>query len=124
MLTLLASPYARGSLAVLAILAALWGYGAWQYEAGYDDAERARAMADLVAQVEESHRLSIIANELERQVEELRQAQPKIIERYNNVIIEKPLHIDCRIDTDRMQHITSAIEAANSSQSSGAVRAD
>lgn len=124
MLALLASPYARGSLAVLSILAALWGYGAWQYEAGYDDAERARAMADLVAQVEESHRLSIMADEIERRVEELRQAQPKIIERYNNVIIEKPLPIDCRIDTDRMQQLTRAIEAANSSQSIGALRTD
>lgn len=116
--SLLANKYVIQGAAALALILAAWGYGALRYHSGYDDAERARSMADLVAYVDESHRLSILANELETRIAELRDVQPKIIERYNRVVVEKPLPVDCRLDSDRLQHITSAIEAANSGKPS------
>ena len=47
----------------------------------------------------------------------LREAQPKIIERFNRVIIEKPLPADCVIDSDRLRELNAAISTANSSKS-------
>lgn len=109
--------FIQGAAAILFVLSA-WGYGAWKYSSGYDDAQQERSMADLVAYVGESNRLALLANELEARIAELRDVQPKIIERYNRVVVEKPLPVDCRLDIDRMQHITRAIEAANSDKPS------
>jgi hypothetical protein len=47
----------------------------------------------------------------------LREAQPKIIERFNRVIIEKPLPADCVIDFDRLRELNAAISTANTSKS-------
>lgn len=106
----------QGAAALLVILVA-WAYGAWQYHSGYGDAEHDRAVADLVAYRHESERLALISDELEARIAALRDVQPKIIERYNRVVVEKPLPADCRLDPERLRIITRAIEAANSGQS-------
>jgi hypothetical protein len=40
-------------------------------------------------------------------------AKPKIIERYNRVVVEKPLPDGCIIDTARLRELNAAIESAN-----------
>ena len=112
----LTNRYVLGAAGILVGLAALWGFGQYKYHVGYTEAERARSMADLVAFVEESHRLAILSDQLEQRIAELREVQPKIIERYNSVVVEKPLPADCRIDAGRLQQLSSAIKAANSGQ--------
>ena len=66
----------------------------------------------------ESLRLQGLSQNLELQLTALREAQPKIIERFNRVIIEKPLPADCLIDSDRLRELNAAISTANTSKSS------
>lgn len=115
-LALLANKYViQGAVALIVLLAA-WGYGQWKYHVGYGAAENDRAVADLVAYKGEVERMANLSDQLETRIAELRDVQPKIIERYNRVVVEKPLPADCRLDDERLQHVTRAIEAANSIQ--------
>ena len=74
-------------------------------------------MADLESFKSESLRLQGLSQNLELQLTALREAQPKIIERFNRVIIEKPLPADCFIDSDRLRELNAAISTANTSKS-------
>jgi len=113
---LLANKYVVQAAAALAVILAAWGYGAWRYHSGYGDAEHDRAVADLVAYKHESERLAQVADLLEARIATMRDIQPKIIERYNRVVVQNPLPADCRLDPVRLQLITRAIEAANSGE--------
>ena len=76
-----------------------------------------RHVADLESFKLKSLRLQALSQNLELQLTALREAQPKIIERFNRVIIEKPLPGDCLIDSDRLRELNAAISTANTSQS-------
>lgn len=59
------------------------------------------------------HQISGLSATLETQLTEMRQVQPKIIERYTNVANSKPLPIECVIDSDRLRELNAAVQAAN-----------
>ena len=119
--TLLSSRYALIAIALMAGLAGLWGFGKYQHSKGYALAQRDRAMADLESFKSEAERLNGLSVTLEAQLTAIRTEQPKIIERYNRVIIEKPLPAGCVIDTDRMRELNTAIQTSNSRQLSSPV---
>ncbi len=117
MIALLTNRYILIALAMIAGMAGLWGYGKYQFHVGYQAAENTRHLADLESFKSESIRLQGLSQTLETQLTTLREAQPKIIERYNHVVIEKPLPSDCIIDADRLRELNAAISTANSSKS-------
>ena len=117
MIALLTNRYILIALAMVAGMSGLWGYGKYQFHVGYQAAENIRHLADLESFKSESFRLQGLSQNLEAQLSGLREAQPKIIERYNRVVIEKPLSSDCIIDTERLRELNAAIEAANTGKS-------
>ena len=119
MIWLLANRYVLVAIAIAIVAATsgLWAYGKYQYHVGYQAAENVRHVADLESFKSESLRLQGLSQNLELQLTALRDAQPKIIERFNRVIIEKPLPADCVIDSDRLRELNAAISAANTGKS-------
>lgn len=115
---LLANPYVVRALLALGATMMAWGFSSWRYHVGYTDAEHDRSVADLVAYKHETERLAQISDLLEGRIALMREVQPKIIERYNHVIVQNPLPTDCSLDADRLRVITRAIEAANTGKSS------
>ena len=113
MISLLANRYILIALALAASITGLWGYGRYQFHIGYQAAENIRHLADLESFKSESIRLQGLSESFEEQLKALREAQPKIIERYNRVVIEKPLPADCLIDTERLRELNAAITSAN-----------
>ena len=116
MIALLTNRYVLIAIAMVAGMSGLWGYGKYQFHVGYQAAENIRHLADLESFKSESMRLQGLSQNLEAQLSTLREAQPKIIERYNRVVIEKPLPGDCIIDADRLRELNAAITTANSSK--------
>lgn len=110
---LIENKYVVYALAVAAVLLSLWGYGKWQYHSGYSTAEKERYLADLESFRLESLRLHDLSTTLQAQITSMLDAKPKIIERYNRVIVEKPLPDGCIIDTARLRELNAAIETAN-----------
>ena len=113
-IALLANQWVQRGLIAFGVVLMAWGVSSWRYHAGYSAAEHDRAVADLVAYKHETERLARISDELEARISGMRDIQPKIIERYNNVTVQNPLPVDCRLDSERLRIITGAIEAANS----------
>ncbi|MGC0151868.1 hypothetical protein ACPRNU_05355 [Chromobacterium vaccinii] len=113
--------YALGGL----LLAALWAGSVWRaYSHGREverlraasvvataDADRARG--DLEAYQTEVNRLHSVSVVIEQRLDQLREAKPKIIERYNRVIESHPLPADCRPGAERLRELNAAIAAAN-----------
>ncbi|MBV8282006.1 MAG: hypothetical protein JO347_08080 [Candidatus Eremiobacteraeota bacterium] len=83
------------------------------------DARRgaAEARADLEGYRAETERLHVLSQRIEATLSALRQAQPKILERYNHVVEKQPLPFDCRPGADRLRELNAAIEAANAAAS-------
>ncbi|MEN7431724.1 hypothetical protein VA599_13270 [Chromobacterium sp. TRC.1.1.SA] len=83
------------------------------------DARRgaAEARADLEGYRAETERLHALSQRIETMLSALRQAQPKIMERYNHVVEKQPLPADCRPGADRLRELNAAIEAANAARS-------
>ena len=117
-LMLLTNKYVQFALIAVVALAALWGYGKHRYSLGYSQAQKERYVADLESFQAESKRLQGLSTVIENQLAEFRAIEPKVIERYTNVVTQVPLPATCRVDSERMRTINSAIEAANSSQPS------
>ena len=117
MIALLTNRYVLIAIAMVAGMSGLWGYGKYQFHVGYQAAENIRHLADLESFKSESMRLQGLSQNLEAQLSTLREAQPKIIERYNRVVIEKPLPGDCIIDADRLRELNAAITTANTGKS-------
>jgi hypothetical protein len=113
---LFTNPYVQRALFALGATLIAWGFSSWRYHVGYAAAERDREVADLVAYKNESERLSHLSDVLESRIAELRDVQPKIIERYHRVVVTSPLPADCLLDPERLQLITRAIEAANTGE--------
>ena len=122
MIALIANRYVLFAALLSAGMLGLWGYGKYQFHVGFQAAENIHHLAELESFKSESIRLNGLSQTLERQLNAMRDAQPKIIERYNRVVIEKPLPADCRLDDERLRHVTRAIEAAKALKGSGATR--
>jgi hypothetical protein len=123
-LTLLTNRYVQIAAIVVIVLAALWGYGKHQHSLGYSQAQNERHLADLESFKSESARLQGLSVTIENQLAQLRLTEPKIIERYINVITKNPLPSTCAIDANRMLNINTAIQAANSGKLSKPLPAD
>lgn len=117
LLNLISNRYVQFALIGAAIVLCLWGFGKYQHAQGYAKAQSDRAYADLAAFKSEAERLQGLSVTLESQLTEMRQAQPKIIERYTNVANTKPLPANCVIDSDRLRELNAAVQAANSRKS-------
>lgn len=116
MIALLANRYVLFAVLLSAGILGLWGYGKYQFHVGFQAAENIHHLADLESFKSETIRLNGLSQTLERQLTALREVQPKIIERYNRVVIEKPLPADCIIDSGRLRELNTAIKAANTNQ--------
>lgn len=116
MIALFTNRYVLIVMAMVAGMSGLWGYGKYQFHVGYQAAENIRHLTDLESFQSESIRLQGLSQNLEAQLSTLRESQPKIIERYNRVVIEKPLPSDCIIDAGRLRELNAAITTANSSK--------
>ena len=108
-LTILSNRYVQLTLLVAVALAALWGYGKHQHSLGYSQAQKERYVADLESFQAESKRLQGLSTVIENQLAEFRAIEPKVIERYTNVVTQIPLPATCRVDSERMRTINSAI---------------
>lgn len=117
MISLFANRYVLFAALLSVGMLGLWGYGKYQFHVGFQAAENIHHLAELESFKSESIRLNGLSQTLERQLTALREAQPKIIERYNRVVIEKPLPADCLIDSGRLRELNVTIEAANTGKS-------
>ncbi len=114
------STYLIGAAAVvLAALGVRW-YGAAQYQAGVDQANADYTLAELTEFQRQTTRLAGVSETLEGALAALRDARPKIIERYTRVEVQNPLPAGCRIDAERLRHISEAGRLANSAGQPGA----
>ncbi|CAB5517422.1 hypothetical protein [Achromobacter anxifer] len=113
-------PYLIGA-AVLAVagLGVRW-YGASQYQAGVEKANTDHTLAELVEFKAQAIRISGISETLESAMAALRDARPKTIERYSRVEVQNPLPAGCRIDAERLRHISEAGRLANPAGQPGA----
>ncbi|WP_025516743.1 hypothetical protein [Bordetella trematum] len=110
---------AAGALLLAGLLAERHWYGARQYKAGIARANTDHAMAELAEFKAHTARLSGISTTLEGALTALRDASPKVIERYTRVEVQSPLPAGCRLDPERLQHINEAGRLANSAGQPG-----
>jgi len=97
-----------------------WVTNGWRLGEKAAEAEASQAKADLAEFRRQADRLSGISTTFEQAAVALRDANPKIIERYTRVEVQSPLPAGCRIDDGRMQHINAAERAANAAREPGA----
>lgn len=113
------APYVIGAaLVVVAILGLRW-YGTVQYRAGVAKANADYALAELNEFKAQTGRLAGISSNLEDALASVRDAKPKVIERYIRVEVQSPLPAGCRIDAERLQHINEAGRLANTAGQPG-----
>ena len=110
---------AAGALLLAGVLVERHWYGAAQYRAGIARANTDHAMAELAEFKAHTDRLSGISTTLEGALTALRDASPKVIERYTRVEVQSPLPAGCRLDPERLQHINEAGRLANSARQPG-----
>lgn len=109
----MALPWIGGAAMVMAIGAGVVLYGSSGYQAGVDKANTDHTLAELNEFKVQTGRLASIAGTFEASAAAMRDAQPKIIERYTRVEVQSPLPAGCRIDAGRLQHINEAGRLAN-----------
>lgn len=110
---------ALGALGVVTLGVGVYWYGASQYRAGIDQANADYALAELAEFKRQTVRLGGISQTLEGALIALRDASPKIIERYTRVEVQSPLPAGCRIDAERLRHINEAGRLANAAGQPG-----
>ena len=115
-----ALPYLVGAAVLAAVVLGVRWYGAIQYRAGIDQANADYTLAELTEFQRQTTRLAGVSETLEGALAALRDARPKIIERYTRVELQNPLPAGCRIDAERLRHINEAGRLANSAGQSGA----
>ncbi|PRP71519.1 hypothetical protein BUE93_05840 [Chromobacterium amazonense] len=86
----------------------------WQLKDATREARQTKV--DFDAYRQETERLHGLSQIIESKMDALRDAQPKIIERYNRVVEKNPLPADCRPGPDRLRELNAAIEAANAAR--------
>lgn len=104
--------------AVSVMFLALKLYGQIQYQRGRNDAQLDYAIAALKDFKEQVNRLTGLSERMETAADELRAAEPKIIERFTRVEVKNPLPADCVIPADGLRDINDAIGAANAARQS------
>ncbi|CAB3872183.1 hypothetical protein [Achromobacter aegrifaciens] len=114
------APYLIGTVLVAAAFLCVRWYGAVQYRAGVDRANADYTLAELTEFQRQTARLGGISESLEVALAALRDARPKIIERYTRVEVQSPLPAGCHIDAERLRHINEAGRLANSAGQPGA----
>ncbi|QKH37588.1 hypothetical protein FOC84_22705 [Achromobacter pestifer] len=107
------------TLGVVTLGLGVYWYGANQYRAGIDQANADYALAELADFKRQTVRLGGISETLEEALIALRDASPKIIERYTRVEVQSPLPAGCRIDAERLRHINEAGRLANAAGQPG-----
>ncbi|CAB3850885.1 hypothetical protein [Achromobacter animicus] len=108
-----ALPYLIGAALLAAAAVGVRWYGAGQFEAGVAKANADHTLAELTEFRTQTARLAGVSGTLEGALQALRDAQPKIIERYTRVEVQSPLPAGCRIDAERLQHVNEAGRLAN-----------
>lgn len=115
-----ALPYLIGAALFAAAAVGVRWYGASQFMAGVTKANADHTLAELTEFKTQTARLAGVSGTLEGALQALRNAQPKIIERYTRVEVQSPLPAGCRIDAERLQHINEAGRLANAAGELGA----
>ena len=113
------APYLTGAVLVAAAFQCVRWYGAVQYQAGIDQANADYTLAELTEFQRQTTRLGGISESLEGALIALRDANPKIIERYTRVEVQSPLPAGCRIDAGRLRHLNEAGRLANAAGQPG-----
>lgn len=113
---LLTNKYALGAITVLLVLAAIWGYGHYQYSQGVVDTETAARLAAFDQYQGDVERMASASWGLQNIITELQYAKPKVITKYKRVAVQAPLPDTCRIDADRLRGIQSAVSAATAAR--------
>lgn len=111
--------YAVAAVGGTAVVIGILWYGHEKYEQGRVSAMAEYHAAELAVWRQEADRLISLSNALETGLVALRDAKPKIIERYTRVETQVPLPDGCRIDGERLQSINEAINAANAASQPG-----
>lgn len=112
----LLNKYAIGAAAVLALLAALWGYGRYRYHQGVVDTQTAAKIAAAAQYATDVARINAQDAALQAKLSELQNASPKIVTQYRDRVVKVPLPADCRIDPGRLHNVQAAIQAANAAR--------
>lgn len=103
----------RNAIIVLVAALSVFAYGQAQYHRGRQ-AMKAEVEAEYLRKyVEQTKMLHSLEETLAKTMEELSNAEPKVIKEYQRVVVEKPLPADCRIDSDRLRNINTATKTAN-----------
>lgn len=110
----MAAPWLGGAAVLMALGASVLLYGSSRYDDGVAKANADHTLAELNEFKSQTARLGGISDSLEGALVTMRDAQPKIIERYTRVEVQSPLPAGCRIDAGRLQHINEAGRLANS----------
>lgn len=108
--------YTIALAAVIAILAAIWGYGRYRYHEGVVDTQTAAKIAAAAQYAKDVARVNASNATLQAKLKDLQNAQPKIVTQYRDRVVKVPLPADCHLDTDRLRNIEAAIQAANASR--------
>lgn len=112
MIKLLANKYLLGAAGLLLVLAAVWGYGRYQYSQGRADEQTAAKIAAAKQYEADVARINDSVGVLQARIEDLQNAKPKIITQYRDRVVKVPLPADCLIDDGRLHDIQSAIASA------------
>lgn len=108
--------YTIGAGLILALLAAIWGYGRYRYHEGVTDTQAAAKIAAAVQYAKDVARINAANNTLQAKIKDLQNAQPKIVTQYRDRVVKVPLPADCHLDTDRLHNIQAAISSANAAR--------
>lgn len=116
---MLVNKYVLGAAGLLLALAAVWGYGRYQYGQGVADTETAAKLAAAEQYREDIGRMNASVAILQDRITELQDAKPTIITKYRDRVVQAPLDATCRIDDDRLQHLRDGFAKARAAGKSG-----
>lgn len=94
--------------AVLAVGVAFWGYGRYQYQQGVQDTRMQAQLEAFRAYQADVERMNAESQRLQDRIRELENAEPEVITKYRDRVVQVPLPADCRIDDGRLFDIQDA----------------
>lgn len=115
----LANKYVLGAAGLLLALAAVWGYGHYQYRQGVADTQTAARLAAYDQYQSEVEAANAKAYDAQNRITELENNEPETIVKYRTITKTVPLPATCRIDPDRLRNIAGAINKAAAARKSG-----
>ena len=116
MFKLLANKYVLGAAGLLLALAAIWGYGRYQYRQGVADTQIAAKLAAAKQYKADVARINDSVGVLQARIEELQHAKPKIVTEYRDRVVKAPMPADCRPDDIRLRIFEDARKQSNASR--------